>query len=97
MLQKKSSKKGKIIKVTFYTHKTPNAETAFVVGDFNGWDETSHPMSQLKDERFKVVLELEPGNEYQFRYLVDGEWHNDWDADKYTPNPFSGDNSIVIT
>jgi hypothetical protein len=30
--------------------------------------------------------------------LVNGaEWHNDWQADKYVPNPFSGDNSVVIT
>ena len=97
MLKKNSVKKGKVIKVTFYTHKAPKAEAAYLVGDFNGWDETLYPMSRLKDGRFKVMLSLEPGNQYQFRYLIDGEWHNDWDADQYAPNPFRGDNSIVTT
>jgi hypothetical protein len=40
---------------------------------------------------------LEPGHDYQFRYLVDGEtWLNDPAADKYVPNPFGSENSVVI-
>ena len=55
-------------------------------------------MEPLKDGRFKITLELDKGNTYQFRYLVDkSEWHNDWEADRYVANPFSGDNSIVET
>jgi 1,4-alpha-glucan branching enzyme len=97
MLKKTAIKKGKVVKVTFYTHKMKNAQRSFLVGDFNNWDESTHPMEKLKDGRFKVTLELEPGQHYQFRYLVDGEWHNDWEADKYAPNPFSGDNSVLAT
>jgi len=41
---------------------------------------------------------LSAGREYQFRYLVDGQdWYNDWQADKYVPNNFGGDNSVVVT
>jgi hypothetical protein len=55
-------------------------------------------MKQGKDGRFSLTLELDKEREYQFRYLVNGtEWHNDWEADKYVPNPFSGDNSVVVT
>lgn len=97
MLKKTAIKKGKAVKVTFYTHKMKNAQRSFLVGDFNNWDESTHPMEKLKDGRFKVTLELEPGQHYQFRYLVDGEWHNEWEADKYVPNPFSGDNSVLVT
>ena len=96
MLKKNAINKGKTTKVTFYTHKATKAENAYLVGDFNDWDESSLPMNKLKDGRFKVIVKLEPGKEYQFRYLVDGEWHNEWEADKYAPNSFSGDNSIVI-
>jgi 1,4-alpha-glucan branching enzyme len=96
MLKKDVLSKNKAIKVTFYTHRLPEAQRVYLVGDFNDWDEAAHPMSKLKDGRFKLALNLEPGHEYQFRYLVDGEWHNEWEADKYTPNPFSGDNSVVI-
>jgi len=38
------------------------------------------------------------GREYAFRYRVDGErWENDPGADKYVPNPFGSDNSVVVT
>lgn len=97
MLKKDSVNKGQSVKVTFYTHKLPESDTVFLAGDFNDWDESSLPMSKLKDGRFKLSIRLEPDKEYQFRYLVDGEWHNDWEADKYVPNPFSGDNSVVVT
>jgi len=97
MLKKDIQSKGKVVKVTFYTHKMPEAETVYLVGDFNEWDEESDEMSKLKDGRFKLALKLDPESEYQFRYLVDGEWHNEWEADKYVPNPFSGDNSVVTT
>jgi 1,4-alpha-glucan branching enzyme len=97
MLKKDNINKGKTVKVTFYTHRLPEAEAVHLVGDFNDWDQLAHPMSRLKDGRFKTVLKLEPGKEYQFRYMVDGEWHNEWEADRYVPNPFSGDNSVVAT
>ena len=97
MLKKEAIDKGKAIKVTFYTHKLSEAGSVYLAGDFNEWNETSHPMTKLKDGRFKLVVKLDPGREYQFRYLVDGEWHNDWEADKYVSNPFSGDNSVVVT
>lgn len=96
MLKKQSVEKGKFIKVTFYTHAIKEASTAFLVGDFNEWNETSHPMEKLKDGRFSLAVKVAPSKEYQFRYLIDGEWHNDWEADKYVANPFSGDNSVVV-
>lgn len=98
MLKKQHLKSKPICKVTFYSPAQVQAETVHLVGDFNGWNETSDPMKPLKDGRFSLVLELEAGKEFQFRYLVNGtEWHNDWEADKYAPNPFSGDNSVVTT
>jgi 1,4-alpha-glucan branching enzyme len=98
MLKKKFLKTKPVCKVTFYTPAAIEAETVYLVGDFNDWDEESHPMEKLKDGRFKITLNLDTDGEYQFRYLVNGsEWHNDWEADKYVPNPFSGDNSVVVT
>lgn len=98
MMKKQYLKSKAICKVTFYLPAAVKAETVHLVGDFNNWDERATPMKKLKDGRFTVLLELESGREYQFRYLVDqSEWHNDWEADKYVPNPFSGDNSVIIT
>lgn len=99
MLKKRFLKSGKV-KVEFIVPDAvaEGAESVYLVGDFNNWDETATPMTRYKNGKFKVTLDLEPNREYQFRYLVNGtHWHNDWDADRYVANPFSGDNSIVST
>lgn len=99
MLKKRFLKSGKVkVEFTLPDAIAANAETVYLVGDFNNWDETATPMTRYKNGKFKVTLDLEPNRDYQFRYLVNGtQWHNDWDADRYVANPFSGDNSIVST
>ena len=96
MLKKAVSKDGKKCKVTFELPADVNAESAFLVGDFNDWDETAQPMKQRKDGSFTTAVSLVTGKTYHFRYLLDGErWENDWEADDYTPNVHGSDNSIV--
>jgi 1,4-alpha-glucan branching enzyme len=96
MLKKQYVKGNQEAKVTFYTSKDVRAEVVTLVGDFNEWNETSHPMEALKDGRFKLTVTLPAGRDYQFRYLVNKtEWHNDPEADGYTANPHGSDNSVV--
>jgi 1,4-alpha-glucan branching enzyme len=98
MLKKQFLKTKDAVKVTFSLPEAVQGETVFLVGDFNNWDENATAMKRQKNGSFTVILDLEKGREYQFRYLVNGsEWHNDWEADKYVPNPYSGDNSVVVT
>lgn len=99
MLKKEYFKtKPTVCKVTFGLPDALKAESVSLVGDFNDWNEAKTPMKKLKNSSFTVTLELEKGREYQFRYLVNGsEWHNDGQADKYVPNPYSGDNSVAVT
>ena len=96
MLKKQYLKSKDVCKVTFYTVPELAADSVILVGDFNQWSEFATPMTALKDGRFKVTVDLPRNKRYQFRYLVNEcEWHNDWEADQYVPNPFSGDNSVV--
>lgn len=98
MLKKQFLKSKPVCKVTFTLPEAIKAESAYLVGDFNNWDEKTTQMKKSKGGQFSTTLELDKGREYQFRYLVNGtEWHNDWHADKYVANPFSGDNSVVTT
>ena len=98
MLKKQQLKSRSACKVTFEVPRDLRARNVTLVGEFNGWDRAATPMRQLKDGRFTVTLELSPKQAYQFRYLVDGSrWDNDWAADRYVPNPFGGDNSVVLT
>jgi len=96
MLKKKYLKRDEVCKVTFYTAPELEAEKVYLVGDFNEWNESATPMEPLKDGRFKVTVDLPKDSKYQFRYLVNNaEWHNDWEADQYISNPYSGENSVV--
>jgi len=97
MLTKKFYKTKSTCDVTFELPKNIEAKSAYVVGDFNEWDETANPLRKVKGV-WKTTLKLEQGHEYQYRYFVNGqEWHNDWEADKYVPNNVGGDNSVVVT
>jgi 1,4-alpha-glucan branching enzyme len=98
-LKKLYLKTKELCKVTFRLPKeaAPEADQVTLVGDFNQWDTNETPMQKLKNGDFKVTLELACEQEYKFRYLIDNsQWENDWQADKYTPNGFGTDDSIVI-
>jgi len=98
MLEKRYKKSGQVCTVTFTLSEAIEAESACLVGEFNGWDPTATPMTHGEDGAFRATLELQAGREYQFRYLIDGEdWRNDWHADAYVPNGLGEDNSVVVT
>jgi 1,4-alpha-glucan branching enzyme len=98
---KKQYLKGRnVCKVTFRLPRAaaPDANNVSVVGDFNNWSIYAHPMKKLKSGDFTSTLELEPGKEYQFRYLIDeSKWENDWNADKYMKSPFGDSDNSVVT
>jgi 1,4-alpha-glucan branching enzyme len=98
MLKKQYVSDGKICKVTFILPSQIDATTAMLSGDFNNWDKTALPMKRAKDGVWKVEVKLEAGQEYQYRYFVNGnEWLNDQAADKYIVHPYGGENSVVAT
>src|SRR5215213_9569392 len=98
MLKKQFPKTKAGCKVEFSLSDAVQGETVFLVGDFNEWNESATVMKREANGSFTVTLELDKDCEYQFRYLVNGtEWHNDVEADKFVPNPYDGDNSVVVT
>ncbi len=99
MIIKRAGSKPGTVLVTFRLPSAIWAENVYLVGDFNGWNRHSHPLTRSRNEdQWEITLEFEKGRAFQFRYLVNGtDWHNDWNADRYVPNPFGGDNSVVET
>jgi 1,4-alpha-glucan branching enzyme len=74
----------------------PDAKNVSVVGDFNDWNVYAHRMRRLSNGDFAITLELKPGREYEFQYLVDGmKWKNDRNAAKYVKSP-CGDGEISV-
>jgi 1,4-alpha-glucan branching enzyme len=98
-IKKQSIKTKPECKVTFILAKeiASSVERANLVGDFNDWDIESIPMKRLKNGELSVTVNLATGREYQFKYLLDSkQWINDKEADKYVPNVFQSENSVVV-
>jgi 1,4-alpha-glucan branching enzyme len=97
MIKKEAVKKKGTVRVTFELSSALWAERVNLVGEFNDWDTTATPMIRSRsDANWKTTLELQEGQSYCFRYLVDGkEWLNDWHADDHVENPYGSYDSVV--
>lgn len=99
-IQKQYLKSRPVCKVTFRLPKEEarHANQVYLVGEFDHWEHNANQMKQLKDGTFKAVVEVNPGNEYQFRYLIDNDhWENDAEADNYVQSPFpDAENSVIV-
>ncbi|MDP5056895.1 glycoside hydrolase [Marinomonas hwangdonensis] len=73
-------------------------KSVFLVGDFNEWDTSSHPMRKQKSGVFAATLNLKVGQTYQFRYVTESQrWLNDDSADGYSNSPVSPDQNSVLS
>lgn len=97
MITKGLAGKGGVVAVSFELPSTMWAERVNLVGEFNDWDTTATPMTRTRsDANWRVTVELKKGQQYRFRYLVDGkEWLNDWHADDHRENPYGSYDSVV--
>ena len=57
--------------VNFYC-EAPGAKQVNLVGDFNKWDATAHPMKRQPDGSWFAQAQLAHGH-HHYRFLVDGE------------------------
>jgi 1,4-alpha-glucan branching enzyme len=96
-IKKQFLKSKPICKVTF-TVSAEEANKVAVVGNFNEWNEKSTPLKKLKNGSFKGTIDLESGKSHEFRYLVDGAYLNEQEADGYAWNDYAGaENSVLAT
>jgi 1,4-alpha-glucan branching enzyme len=94
-IKKQFIKSKPVCKVTF-SLEALEAESVSVVGDFNNWDEKAGLLNKQKNGTFRNVIEVATGANYQFRYLVDGEFVNDTEADAYVWNEFANAENCVV-
>ncbi|MFD1615651.1 isoamylase early set domain-containing protein [Gelatiniphilus marinus] len=93
-ITKQYLKSKPICKVTF-TVPAEDAKKVAVIGSFNQWDENATILKKLKNGTFKGTLNLEKDNSYEFRYLIDGAYVNDEQADAYAKNEFASENGVL--
>jgi 1,4-alpha-glucan branching enzyme len=84
-------------RITF-TFKAQGAKSVYLAGNFNGWNTSSHPLSQVKTSKgsgiWKGIIYLEPGL-YEYRFIVDGIWHNDEGSIEGWTNEFGSFNCVI--
>ena len=86
----------KAVKVAFTLPAEIDADDVALCGDFNGWRADDIKLSRDKSGQWQATLALKPGRTYRYRYLLDGKrWENAWDA-HYVPNPYGGDDSVLV-
>jgi hypothetical protein len=66
-----------------------------VVGDFNGWDALTHPLTPTDDGVAEATVLLLPGR-FAFRYLTEGgSYFDEPEADGIEPNGLGETHSVV--
>jgi len=94
-IKKQFVKTKPVCKVTF-SIAAKDANTASVIGDFNHWDATAGALGKLKNGTFKATFDLPKDASYEFKYLIDGAFVNDPEADAYQWNDYAGSENSVL-
>jgi 1,4-alpha-glucan branching enzyme len=85
------------VKVAFTLPAEICADEVALCGEFNGWRTGDIKLTRRSSGEWHTIVTLEPGRAYRFRYLLDGQrWENAWDADRYDPNPYGGNDSVLV-
>ena len=94
-VKKQFIKTKPVCKVTF-TVDAKDANTAAVVGDFNNWNSKEGELSKLKNGTFKGIFDVNKDASYEFKYVIDGAFVNEVEADSYVWNEFAGSENSVL-
>jgi len=95
-IKKQFLKSKPVCKVTF-TIAAKEANNVAVVGSFNDWNAQSSPLKKLKNGSFKGTIDLEANASHEFKYLIDGAFVNEAEADGYAWNDYAGGENSLIT
>ena len=77
------------VKLTFVSS---TARTVQVAGTFSDWQ--PQPMEHTGAGEWTARLQLKSGV-YEYRFVVDGVWTDDPDAEKTAPNPHGSHNAVI--
>ncbi len=95
-IKKQFIKTKPVCKVTFSVD-AKDASAVSVVGDFNNWDPAVGALSKLKNGTFKGAYDLNKDASYEFKYVIDGAFVNEPEADSFKWNDFAGAENSVLS
>ena len=93
-MPRKVSRRNLPQKRVYFKLDTPEAKEVVLSGSFNNWETDSKRLKQDRKGVWRTWLMLEPGV-YEYRFVVDGQWQNDPDAE-VVPNAYGAQNSVRI-
>lgn len=83
-----------LFNVSFIFSSHPGQQVA-LTGSFNDWDpEKLIMVYQENIQGYQLELQLPPGN-YEYKFIVDGEWVTDLDNNNFSANDFGTLNSVL--
>lgn len=68
--------------------------SVFIAGNFNNWEPRRIALQSNGAGHWEIDLLLPPG-EYEYRFVVDGKWHDDPLASRVVPNSYGGVNAVL--
>ena len=96
MIQKKFVKSRNITKVSFEFNEL-DADSIALIADFTNWQPIEVP--KLKNGKWKLEQDLDPGQSYEFRYVLskgnDTWFDNDESADRFVSNAHGSQNAVL--
>ncbi len=95
-ITKQYLKSKPICKVTFLV-SAKDANNVSVAGEFNEWNTEATILKKLKNGTFKGTVNLPKDQKFEFKYVVDGQWANETEADGYQWSDYAAtENSLLV-
>ena len=88
------NKKSSLSYVNLIYEDVPG-RTVMVAGSFNNWQPEKQLLDKNGDGVYRCRLSLQPG-EYQYKFVVDGNWCLDASNPNFVPNSIGSLNSVLI-
>jgi hypothetical protein len=77
----------------------PGDGRIYLVGDFNNWSRPGVPLVNIKKDRYRAELELDPGS-YEYKVLIIEDGEESWiefSNETYTvEDGFGGQNALLL-
>ena len=80
-------------RVTFGVSANPGSEI-YVAGSFNNWDAQRHKMKDTRGSGKYTITLMLPKGEYEYKFVINGNWVVDPECQDWTRNSFGTLNSV---
>lgn len=90
---RKANQRTVPLKIQNFCYHAPAAKNVQLVGDFTNWLERPINLRKGPNGTWWGALRLAPGA-HCYRFLVDGQWHDDPECSSFVSNPFGSQDAV---